>query len=84
MGEWKVSVSLRVTAAEKADLEALATQDHRSVGSLGMILLVWAVEQLKAVGGSTERLLRRKAPVPRNPGGAYRRGNREEKAVEFG
>jgi hypothetical protein len=74
MGEWKVSVSLRVTAAEKADLEAFAKQDRRSVGNLGMILLTWAVEQLKACGGSTEKLLRRNVPEPRNPDGNYRRG----------
>ncbi len=72
MGEWKVSVSLRITATEKADLEALAQQERRSVGNLGMILLVWGIDQLKSTG-STTKLLHRKAPIPRNPDGNYKR-----------
>ncbi len=72
MGEWKVQVSIRVPVQLHAELEALAKREHRTLGNLGMILLAWASDQLKAAG-STVDLLNRKEPVPRNPEGNYKR-----------
>jgi hypothetical protein len=72
MGEWKVQVSIRVPAALREELEALAKREHRTLGNLGMILLEWASEQLRAAR-STVDLLNREEPVPRNPDGNYRR-----------
>lgn len=72
MGEWKAQVSFRVPAQLRAELEALARREHRTLGNLGMILLGWASEQLRAAG-STMNLLNRNEPVPRNPDGNYKR-----------
>ena len=59
MGEWKAQVSFRVRRALRAELEAFAAQERRSLGNLGELILEWGVEQLKAAG-STHRLLKYK------------------------
>ena len=72
MGEWKVSLTLRITAQYKAQLQELANREKRSLGNLGFLLMQWATDQLVAAG-STTKLLHRKAPIPRNPDGNYKR-----------
>jgi len=57
MGEWKAPLSLRVRQALRAELEAFAARERRTVGNLGELMVEWAFEQLKAAG-STERLLK--------------------------
>lgn len=64
MGEWKVSVTMRIRSDSRAELIEFAAREKRSLGNVGALLLEWAVEQLKAAG-STERLLKYKI---RNPG----------------
>lgn len=59
MGEWKAPLSLRVRQALRAELEAFATRERRTLGNLGELIVEWAFEQLKAAG-STERLLQYK------------------------
>lgn len=59
MGEWKAQVSFRVRRALRAELEAFAVQERRSLGNLGELLLEWGFEQLKTAG-STHRLLKHK------------------------
>jgi hypothetical protein len=54
------------------ELEDYAKREHRSLSNFGEILIEWAFERLKEAG-STEKLLRRKVPMPRNPDGNYRR-----------
>jgi len=73
MGEWKVNLNLRIDVQCKARLQEIADREKRSLGNLGYLLMEWATDQLVGFG-STEKLLRRKAPVPRNPNGNYRRG----------
>lgn len=72
MGEWKAPLSLRVLQQCRLDLEEIAKHEKRTLGNLGSLLVEWATEQLKAAG-STTRLLKRKAPIPRNPDGNYKR-----------
>jgi hypothetical protein len=72
MGEWKVNLNLRITVQRKAQLQEIADREKRSLGNLGNLLVEWATDQLVGFG-STEKLLRRKAPVPRNPNGNYKR-----------
>lgn len=68
MGDWKAPLSLRVRQALRAELEAFAAQERRTLGNLGELIVEWAFEQLKAAG-STERLLRCRirpsGPTPR-------------------
>jgi hypothetical protein len=72
MGEWKANLNLRISVRCRACLEEMAARERRTLGNLGYLLVEWAAEQLHAAG-STEKLLRRKAPIPRNPDGNYRR-----------
>jgi len=62
MGEWKAQVSFRVRQAFRDELAAFATQEKRTLGNLGELILEWGFEQLKAVG-STHRLLKFKIKV---------------------
>ena len=64
MGEWKASVSLRIKPELRVEMEQFAAAEQRSLGNIGALLLVWAFDQLKAVG-STERLL--KSEISPNP-----------------
>lgn len=57
MGEWKVSVSLRIRPTLRVELSEFAAREQRSLGNIGPVLLEWAFAQLNAVG-STERLLK--------------------------
>ncbi len=72
MGEWKTQLSLRITVQRKTQLQDIADREKRSLGNLGYLLVEWATDQLIAAG-STTKLLHRKAPIPRNPDGNYRR-----------
>ena len=72
MGEWKTQLSLRITVQRKTQLQEIADREKRSLGNLGYLLVEWATDQLIAAG-STTKLLHRKAPIPRNSDGNYRR-----------
>jgi len=63
MGEWKTSLSLRIKPELRSEMEGFAAGEQRSLGNIGTLLVVWAFEQLKAVG-STERLLKLKIQWP--------------------
>lgn len=63
MGEWKAQVSFRVRQALRAELEAFAVRERRTLGNLGELILEWGFEQLKAAG-STQRLLKYKVRPP--------------------
>jgi hypothetical protein len=66
MGEWKAPLSLRVRQALRAELEAYAAREKRTLGNIGEVILEWAFEQLKTAG-STERLLKYKIRSPDTP-----------------
>jgi hypothetical protein len=72
VGIWKAQISLRIRQEVRRELEEFAAKERRTLGNLGEILVEWAFEQLK-FAGSTERLLHREVPIPRNPSGNYRR-----------
>jgi len=70
MGEWKASVTVRVSPALRAELWQFATKERRTLGNIGAVLVEWAFEQLK-VAGSTERLLQyRIRPTVKQPEGS--------------
>jgi hypothetical protein len=54
-----------------------ARRESRTLGKVGDTLIEWALLQLRNAG-STEKLLRRPVPVPRNPDGSYGRPLREK------
>ncbi len=72
MGEWKIGLNLRISVQRRVQLEEIAARERRTLGNLGYLLIEWAADQLQAAG-STEKLLRRKVPAPRNPDGNYKR-----------
>lgn len=72
MGEWKAQLSLRIKQQLRLEIEEFAARERRTLGNIGEILVTWAFEQLKEAG-STEKLLNKKMPVPRNPDGNYKR-----------
>jgi hypothetical protein len=53
MGEWKISVTLRMRGDLRAEIIAFAEQERRSLGNLAAIFLEWSFEQLKAAGSTT-------------------------------
>jgi predicted transcriptional regulator len=57
MGEWKTSMSVRVSQDFRREFEAFAEKERRKPGTMAEIVLTWAFEQLKAAG-SVERLLK--------------------------
>lgn len=57
MGEWKTSLSIRVSQDFRRDFEAFAEKERRKTSTMADIVLTWAFEQLKAAG-SIERLLK--------------------------
>jgi hypothetical protein len=59
MGEWKVSITLRIRPALRVEMEQFAAGEQRSRGNMGALLLEWAFAQLQAAG-STDRLLKQK------------------------
>ena len=59
MGEWMAQLSLRVREALRAEMEEIAARERRKLGNVGMVLLEWGMEQLKAAG-SIDRLLKYK------------------------
>lgn len=83
MGIWKASCSVRISAESKVALEEFAKREQRTFGNLCGILLEWGAAQLQKAG-STEQLLYRKAPIPRNPDGNYRRRTRENAEIQQG
>jgi hypothetical protein len=56
MGEWKISVALRMRCELRTEMIAFAEQEKRSLGNLAAILLEWSFEQLKAAGSTTKLL----------------------------
>jgi len=64
MGEWRANVTLRIRPALRIEMEKFATQEQRSLGNLGAILLEWAFEQLKATG-STDGLRKSQLRIAR-------------------
>lgn len=83
MGIWKVGCSIRLNPETKTALEEYAKREMRTLGNLGGILLEWGLAQLQKTG-STERLLHRKVPIPRNPEGKYKRKATSELRPEQG
>lgn len=63
MGEWKAPLSLRIRRELRAELEAVALRERRTVGNVAELLLEWGLEQLR-IAGSTERLLKSRIPLP--------------------
>lgn len=57
MGEWKTSLSIRVSQDFRRDFEAFAEKERRKPSTMADIMLTWAFEQLKAAG-SIDRLLK--------------------------
>ena len=53
MGEWKMSVTLRMRRDLRTEMTAFAEREKRSLGGLAAILLEWSFEQLKAAGNTT-------------------------------
>jgi hypothetical protein len=47
-----------------------AKRESTTLGNVGETLIAWALLQLQKAC-STEKLLRRPVPVPRNPNGSY-------------
>jgi len=72
MGIWKVGCNVRLAPESRASLEELAKRERRTFSNLCGILLEWGLAQLREAG-STERLLHRKVPIPRNRDGKYKR-----------
>ena len=56
MGEWKISVALRMRGDLRTEMIAFAEQEKRSLGNLAAILLERSFEQLKAAGSTTKLL----------------------------
>jgi hypothetical protein len=56
MGEWKISVALRMRGDLRTEMIAFAEQEKRSLGNLAAILLEWSFEQLNATGDTTKLL----------------------------
>lgn len=57
MGEWKAQVSFKIDARLRSEMEVAALRERRTLGGFGRLLLEWAFERHKEVGGS-EKLLR--------------------------
>lgn len=74
MGIWKVSVTMRIAPELRDELVKFATQERRSLGNLGGILLEWSLEQLLSAG-STNRLLKHKILLPTPHTCAHQVGN---------
>jgi hypothetical protein len=53
VGEWKMSVTLRMRGDLRRQMIEFAEQEKRSLGSLAAILLEWSFEQLMAAGNTT-------------------------------
>lgn len=83
MGIWKASCSIRISAESKVALEEFAKIEQRTFGNLCGILLEWSAAQLRKAG-STEQLMHRKTPIPRNPDGNYRRSTTEDSGFQQG
>ena len=64
MGIWKVGTNGKITVETRAMLEEFAAKEHRSLGNLCFVLLTWATEQLQKAG-TIERLLGKRAPIPK-------------------
>lgn len=75
MGIWKAQVSSRINIELRQQLEVLAAKELRTLGNLTSLLLEWASAQLQKAG-STEKLMKRRMAIPRNPDGNYKRGPR--------
>ena len=56
MGEWKVTVTMRIRQALRADLEQCAARERRSLGSVVELLVEWAFAQLQTAGTLTHLL----------------------------
>lgn len=83
MGVAKMQVACRIKGETRVALMKHAAREHRTLSNVMEILLEWSLIQL-AKKGSTQRLLRRKVPIPRNPHGNYRRKTKGEPRPEQG
>jgi hypothetical protein len=79
LGVWKMNVTCRIKGETRVALLKHAAHERRTLSNLMEVLLEWSVIQLEK-RGSTERLLRRKAQIPRNPDGNYKRKQTETSA----
>lgn len=66
MGQWKVTLTMRLRPELKDGLADVANREHRTLGNLGEILMEWAFEQLR-IAGSTERLRKYKIRADSEP-----------------
>lgn len=66
MGQWKVTLTVRLRSELKDGLADVANREHRTLGNLGEILMEWAFEQLSKAG-STERLRKYKIRADDEP-----------------
>ena len=55
MGEWKISVALRMRGDLRTEMMRLL-KEKRSLWNLAAILVEWSFEQLKAAGSTTKLL----------------------------
>jgi hypothetical protein len=83
MGIWKVGYNVRLAPESRASLEEFAKRESRTFSNLCGILLEWGLAKLREAG-STEQLLHRKVPIPRNPDGKYKRKTTDEPRPEQG
>jgi hypothetical protein len=72
MSRSKTQVSFRMRIEDRASLQAHADRERRTLGNLCENLLTWALRKLEKAG-SSEKLLGRRVPIPRNANGNYRR-----------
>jgi hypothetical protein len=77
MGLLKTNMSIRIKTEDRANLQAHANRERRTLCNLSEILLTWALEKLERAG-STEKLMGRRASIPRTANGNYRRLSIEE------
>ena len=78
-----MQVTCRIKVETRYALMKHAARERRTLSNMTEILLEWSLTQLEKKG-STERLLRRKVPIPRNPDGKYKRKTIAEPRPEQG
>jgi hypothetical protein len=64
MGEWKAQVSVRIRQSLRAEIEALAAKERRTMSNVSELLLEWSIAHLKATE-SVDQLMKT-LPVPGN------------------
>jgi hypothetical protein len=64
MGEWKAQVSVRIRQSLRAEIEALAAKERRTMSNVSELLLEWSIAHLKAAGSAHQ--LMKTLPAPGN------------------